>query len=344
MYALEIHKMKLRGTSDMFYIILNPSSKSGRGIQIWEKLEPVFADRQIPYELHYSRHSGHIIQLVHDITEKAPGIVNIILLGGDGTLNEALQGVSDFSRVNFGYIPTGSSNDFARDMGLPKAPLDLLEGILQNAASENVTLLDLGVLTYVNQADCPVPCDSESVSSIKETVSTRYFSVSTGIGFDAAVCEEALSSPIKDVLNKLKLGKLTYLGIALKQLIQAKSIACDLILDNKTQIHLNRFLFVASMLHQYEGGGFKFCPDANATDGILDLCVVGKLPKPFILFALPTAFWGKHYVFPNITHYSANEIELHTSAPLWVHTDGEVHQKANHIKISCRKQTIRFLF
>ena len=328
----------------MFYIILNPSSKSGRGIQIWKELEPVFTDRQLPYELHYSRHSGHISQLVHDILEKTPGIANIILLGGDGTLNEALQGVSDFSRVNFGYIPTGSSNDFARDMGLPKAPMDILEGILQNAASENVTLLDLGVLTYVNLEDFPVPRDSEPVSSIKETASTRYFSVSTGIGFDAAVCEEALSSPIKDVLNKLKLGKLTYLGIALKQLIQAKSIACDLTLDNKEKIHLNRFLFVASMLHQYEGGGFKFCPGADATDGVLDLCVVGKLPKLFILFALPTAFFGKHYMFPHINHYTAREIELQTSAHLWVHTDGEVHQKATHIKISCRKQTVRFLF
>lgn len=51
---------------------------------------------------------------------------------------------------------------------------------------------------------------------------TTYFAVSCGIGFDAAVCEEAMNSKIKDFFNRIKLGKLTYFGIAIKQLISAK--------------------------------------------------------------------------------------------------------------------------
>lgn len=303
----------------MYYIIVNPASKSGRGLQIWKKLEPVCKEKKIAYQVMISTHGGHIAELVREITA-SDAVVNLILLGGDGTINEALQGIRDFSKVNIGYIPTGSSNDLARDMNLPKDPFKILEIILNGNSSRKA---DIGVLTYESQK--------------------RYFVVSSGIGFDAAVCEEALSSRIKNVLNKLKLGKLTYLGIALKQLIAAKPISCELYLDSAPPIYVNRFLFVASMIRQYEGGGFKFCPGADANDGLLDLCFVGNIPKPLILIALPTAFFGKHFIFPHIYHYRTSRVEIKTSSPLWVHTDGEVYFKSDHIYLSCEKQKLNFL-
>lgn len=317
----------------MYYIIMNPSSSSGRGMRIWKQLEPVFQERKIPYRLMLSTHNGHIAELAAEVTSSDEPI-NLIILGGDGTVNEALQGVRDFSKANIGFIPTGSGNDLARDMRLGKDPLKTLESILNKDISRRV---DLGKLTV----------DSHTESSGKKngnsTPDERFFVVSSGIGFDAAVCEEALSSRLKDILNKLKLGKLTYLGIALKQLITAKDVSCDLYLDDKAPIHLDRFLFSAFMIHRYEGGGFKFCPDADAGDGLLDICLVGHLPKPVILLALPTAFFGKHYLFPQIFHYRASRIEIKTSVPLWVHTDGEVYYKSDHIYLSCEKQKARFL-
>ena len=279
-----------------------------------------------------STHDGHVAELVREITA-SDEVINLIVLGGDGTMNEALQGIRDFSKVNIGYIPTGSSNDLARDMKLSKDPVQVLESILEGNVSR---MADLGVLTFADQTPD---------SGVDEPFDThkRYFVVSSGIGFDAAVCEEALSSGIKNLLNRLKLGKLTYLGIALKQLIAARPISCELCLDEGNPIYVNRFLFIASMIRRYEGGGFKFCPEADAEDGLLDLCFVGSLPKLLILIALPTAFFGKHYLFPHITHYRASRVEIKTSAPLWVHTDGEVHLKSDHIYLSCEKQKLRFL-
>lgn len=317
----------------MYYIIMNPSSKSGRGLRIWEKLKPVFEERNIPYKLMLSTHIGHVAEYVREITE-TDNDVNFIILGGDGTINEALQGVRDFSKVQIGYIPTGSSNDLARSMKLGKNPMKILETILDGNVSR---MVDIGILKYGSRKDTTSKLPNETASD------SRYFIVSSGIGFDAAVCEEALSSTIKNFLNKLKLGKLTYLGIALKQLIAAKPVACDLYLDDKEPIHVKRFLFIASMIHKYEGGGFKFCPNADATDGLLDLCFVGNLPKLLILFALPTAFFGKHYIFPRISHYNAGKVEIKTSVPLWVHTDGEVYFKSDHIYLSCEKQKVKFL-
>lgn len=317
----------------MYHIIMNPSSKSGKGPSVWKKLENILSEKKIPYKLYESTYTGHVTELTRQITSTGLS-VNLIILGGDGTVNEALQGIEDFGRVSIGYIPTGSSNDLARALKLGRDPEELLLQILDGTHAH---MVDLGILTYESS--------SEVTSRLhrRPQHKSRYFIVSSGIGFDAAVCEEALSSPIKNTLNRLKLGKLTYLCIALKQLFAAKAISCEITLDGTETIYIPKLLFTAFMIHPYEGGGFCFCPQAVDNDGLMDLCVVGDLPKLLILFALPTAFFGRHYMFPKIDHYTASSVHLKTSAPLWVHTDGEVYLKSDLISVSCLKQRIRFL-
>ncbi len=324
----------------MYYVIVNPASKSGHGREMWADLEQIFIQRQIAYKVLFSKGAGHVTRIVSTLTapDKLPmdgSDIKLIILGGDGTVNEALQGISDFGRIRLGYIPTGSSNDLARDLGLPKEPAAILETILNG---EVVRTMDLGTLTYEHV--------SEEFSRLHalDAAINRRFAVSSGIGFDAAVCEEALASRFKNTLNRLGLGKLTYLTIALRQLIAAKSVSCDIYLDDEAEpIHIDRFLFTAFMIHRYEGGGFQFCPMADAADGKLDLCVVGRIPKPVILFALPTAFFGKHYIFPAIKHYTASKVTFRTSHPLWVHTDGEVTMKSDHITITCTPRQIQLM-
>ena len=324
----------------MYYMIVNPASKSGRGARIWAQLEPLLKERNIDYQVLFSKQAGHVSQIIRDLCDRAisgsgDDILKLIVLGGDGTLNEALQGITDFDRVQLGDIPTGSSNDRARDLKLPKDPAAILNQILSCKAPVR---MDIGCLTFENTSDEFSRRHGEEISS------KRYFAVSCGIGFDAAVCEEALSSRFKNMMNKIGLGKLTYLGIALKQLIAAKKISCDIILDDKETISLSRFFFIAGMIHQFEGGGFMFCPNADSHDGIMDICAVGDISKWLILFALPTAFVGKHYRFNGINRYSAKKISLKTSAPLWVHTDGEVSVKADAITLTCEKEKLQLLW
>jgi YegS/Rv2252/BmrU family lipid kinase len=323
----------------MYYIIVNPASKSGKGAKIWSQLEPVLRREKVEYRVLLSAEAGSVIRMVRDLcaselSGSSDAILKLIVLGGDGTMNETLQGISDFSRVWLGYIPTGSSNDLARDLKLPGSPVQILKNIL---ACDRPSLMDMGCLTYEHHSEeFSRRCD-------KSLSEKRYFVVSCGIGFDAAVCEEALSSRFKNILNKIGLGKLTYLVIALKQLIKAKKISCDITLDDRESIHLNRFLFVAGMIHQYEGGGFMFCPDADYRDGILDICAVGDISKLLVLMALPTAFKGKHYGFKGIDRHSASTLRITASAPLWVHTDGEVSVKADSIIMTCEKEKLQML-
>lgn len=308
----------------MYHIIINPRSRSGRGLKIWKEIvEPKLHEEDIVYRNYFSERPGDVARLAGEIVADAVGKpVTLIILGGDGTVNEALSGIRDTSGVTLGYIPTGSSNDLARDLSIPKDPLEALELVLHRGT---VHAMDTGAVTYP---------DGE----------TRPFIVSCGIGFDAAVCEEAMRSRLKNVFNRLGLGKLTYLGIALKQLFRAKAISGRLIPDGGAPVEMGTLLFVTCMLHRFEGGGFMFCPDADASDGILDLCAVGDLPKLLILFALPTAFKGKHYRFKGITPYRAGTVTIETSAPLWVHTDGEVARKSSRLTVSCRQGAVRMIY
>ncbi len=317
----------------MYHIIINPASRSGRGAKIWsEQIEPALKESNAVYQTYFSKKAGEVKHLAAQITAEHPDDpdLKLIILGGDGTVNEALQGFADPSKVILGYIPTGSSNDLARDLHIPKEPKAALDLILRDAAPR---VMDLGRLTYLD-ADQP----EES----------RLFAVSCGIGFDAAVCAEAMHSPIKDTMNRIGLGKLTYLGIALKQLITARKVSCTLTLEDtvhnrQEDLALPRFLFVTCMSHRYEGGGFMFCPSANDHDGVLDLCSVGNISKGLVLLALPTAFFGKHYFVKGINAHTATRMSITTSSPLWVHTDGEVTRKSCGFRVECLPSAIRMI-
>lgn len=307
----------------MYHFIINPAARSGRGLQIWkEEIEPTLLEQKVPHRACFSQKAGDTARIARELCAQISGPFSLVVLGGDGTVNDVLQGIDDTSRVTLGYIPAGSSNDLARDLKIPTKPQKALDLILRSGSPRP---MDLGTVTYH---------DGEK----------RRFAVSCGIGFDAAVCEEASSSrsKIKIALNKLKLGKLTYLGVALRQLFAAKAVSGRLTIDGKT-IDIGNMLFTACMLHRFEGGGFMFAPNAAADDGLLNMCAVGDLPKLLILFALPTAFRGKHYMFKGITPYTAADLTIETTLPLWVHTDGEVTRKSSRIRVTCEKHAIQIL-
>ena len=306
----------------MYHVIINPASRSGRGRRIWkEQIEPALHKENISYCPHFSEKAGDTVSIVTELFAREQGDVFLIILGGDGTVNEALQGMDDTRRAVLGYVPTGSSNDLARDLRIPKKPLEALDIILH---SGRIRPMDLGVVSYPEGE-------------------RRRFAVSCGIGFDAAVCQEAMHSKLKDTMNRMGLGKLTYLGGALRQLFAAKAVSGKLTLDGGTPVDIGNMLFTACMLHRYEGGGFMFAPRALDNDGLLNLCAVGDLSKFFILFALPTAFYGKHYMFRGITPSQAGARTIETSMPLWVHTDGEVTRKSCRICVSCEREAIRLV-
>ncbi len=295
----------------MYYFIVNPGSRSGNGKLVWETLEKILDEEQIEYRVFFTAYRYHATRLAADIT--AAGIrLTLVAVGGDGTVNEVINGTRDFSKVIFAYIPTGSSNDFARSLGLPSTPEEALRNILRPSCYRRI---DLGQVT----------CGKR----------TRYFAGSSGFGFDAAVCHEAIASHIKDTLNKFRLGKLTYVGIALKQILFFRPFPMTALLDNGNKLKFSRTYFVSALNCSYEGGGLKLCPKAKAGDGFLDLCVVEGLSKLTIALMFPTAYIGRHTIFRGVRLYRTRSLEIRTDKPLPFHTDGEPEYLRGTIRISC---------
>ena len=303
----------------MYTFIINPNARSGLGRKIWDELEEELKERDIEYQALFTKYQRHATQLVREITSDGQEHT-IVALGGDGTVNEVVNGIYDLTKVTFGYIPIGSSNDFARYFRLNIDPKQALERILKPAGYSE---MNVGVLEYQNRR--------------------RRFAVSTGIGFDAAVCHQVVISPVKKMLNKIKLGKLTYVTIAIDRIINLKPCTTTITLDDDQKYTYEGTYFIAGMNHPYQGGGFRFCPKANPCDDTLDVIVAAGFPKPKILAVLPCAYKGLHTVFKGVYTYSCKKLEIECERAWPVHTDGEPIYLQKKITVSLEPERLKVI-
>lgn len=306
----------------MYHVIINPAAKSGKGKQLWGQLESVFKERGVPYQVHFTKQEKDAGRFAESLTANG-GKVRLLVCGGDGTLNEVLQGIYDLDAVELAYIPQGSANDFARDFAEQGTPKERLRRILTRKPYR----MDVGLVQVTGQDG---------------TRYLRRFAGSSGIGFDAAVCEEVERSVMKRYLNRLHLGKLAYLIVALKQLVRLPQHPVQIVLDGEKKLEMKRCLFTSFMVHRFEGGGFMFCPDADASDGKLDLCLAENLTRRRFLRVLPSAFTGKHVRNEREIHIlRAKDIVVRAKEPMYFHVDGEVVCCAKKLHLSCLHQKLK---
>lgn len=303
----------------MYTFIVNPHSRSKMGQVLWSQLESTLKVRNIEYQVHLTQYQKHATKIVRALTRDGK-THTIVALGGDGTINEVINGIYDFAKVTFGYIPTGSSNDFARSLGLPTDPMAALENILNPT---HIRKMDIGTLSYGKK--------------------TRHFAVSAGIGFDAAVCHQAVVSKLKAFLNRIHLGKLTYVCIALSRILGDTPGPLTITLDNGLPQTFESAYFVSVMNHAYEGGGFKFCPKAVANDQMLDTIVIANLSKPLVLLLLPTAFLGLHTLSKKVHLFRSKTVSIESDKPLPVHTDGEPIFLQQRINAFCEPMQLNII-
>ncbi len=303
----------------MYTFIVNPNARSGLGKKVWKELENTLKEKQIAYEVYFTKYQKHASQITSQIT--SDGIEHIVIaLGGDGTVNEVVNGIVNIEKTILGYIPIGSSNDFARGLKLPTDPKEALENILNH---NNISAMNIGQLSYKNKK--------------------RRFAVSSGIGFDADICHEAVVSHLKKFLNKLKLGKLTYVCIALHRLFVTKPCTVTVTLDRGKTATFPATYFVAIMNNKYEGGGVKFCPKAKPDDDKLDIMVAAGVPKLKVLALIPLALLGWHTFFKGVYIYSCEHVTIHSENALPVHTDGEPIFLQHDITAECLPQKLRII-
>lgn len=306
----------------MYHFIINSHAKSRLGHRIWNDIEGYLRNQKFEYKKYFTREAGHASQVTKQITSQGEDTTTIVVLGGDGTLNEVLNGLQYIEGITLGYIPIGSSNDFARGMDIST---DYIREVHKIIYPKKFIRLDYGVATYGGKS--------------------KRFLVSSGIGFDAAVCHEVNHSSLKKLLNHLRIGKLTYAFVAIKQLAAIPYIKGKITLDDKKMKSFNKIFFSSVHVQKYEGGGFMFCPDADATDGYLDLCVAENIARSRVLSILPFAKIGKHVTTPGIHIYRCKKAVFQMKRKQFVHIDGETEEKTmfNEVSFETSADKIRFI-
>lgn len=302
-----------------YIFIINPKSRSGKGMVLWNLLKPELKKRRIDCEIFYTEYAGHATEIAAQVTADGEEHT-LVVLGGDGSISEVLTGIKDCGKITLGYIPTGSGNDFTREWKLPTEPGAALENIM---SSGRMVPMDVGVTRVGGKS--------------------WRFGVSTGIGFDAAVCHNVDKTRMKAFLNKIHLGNLIYLGVALKRLFADPLYDVSVTLDDGTETEFHKTYFVAAMNQPYEGGGFRFCPDAKADDGYLDVIIVSGISKLKVLLLLPTAFTGKHVRFKGVDILRCRKIKVRTNAKAAIHTDGQPVAVEDEIEAEILPEQIRVI-
>lgn len=298
----------------MLHIIANPACRSGIGKRRIKELMQHLQKENIPATIHLTTHKGHAGELARKLglTEQD----QLILAGGDGSLNELIGGLPLPCRTPFLLYPSGSGNDFARGMQISHDPEDLVS-VLKHASNKTLQQIDLGEVTSTSADAAFFP-----------PLTSHRFGVTCGFGMDAAICHNMEQGRLKSICNRLHIGKLSYLLVGIQTLLStSKKKRPDLTVNADGKIlNIRQAVFVSVHNLPYEGGGFCFAPAASPADGLLDVCIV-HVPTRLLMIPLLVAciFGGRHTKFkPWVQTLKCHSITVTADRPMPLHTDGEV--------------------
>lgn len=339
----------------MYYFIVNVSGGSGKAKKTWIRVRDELKRRNVEYKAFRTKSSEHAGELAGKISKLSDDNIHMVVVGGDGTINEVLNGIKDFDRITFSVIPSGSANDFARGLDISKDPVSVLDGILD--ASKESQRIDVGCVTVVHKKNdnnrvMSEKFDFDKKSIIEDSIDEivihkRLFGISSGIGLDAIVCKKALDSKIKNVLNKLNLGSLTYIILTVISLFTMDYIEAEIeVYDTassslKEKIILKKMIFAAFMNVRAEGGGVPMAPDARYDDGKLSICIASDISKLNAFTKLPLLVMAKQEKIKGFKLFDASKIVVRTKQPSVVHADGEYVGDETEIIIECLNNKLK---
>ena len=99
----------------MYHFIVNTKSRTGKAKKLWEEIKRELDDHSVKYDYQVTEYAGHAVEIARKLVRKYEAPVKIVVIGGDGTFNEVINGIKNHEKVQLGYIPTGSGNEYLRN-------------------------------------------------------------------------------------------------------------------------------------------------------------------------------------------------------------------------------------
>lgn len=291
-------------SNHIWTVILNPVSGNGIAKTIQPKIEAVLQSKAFKYNIYYTEACGVSISKIKDIIEA--GCNHLIVLGGDGTLNEVANAVMLQTRfepchVKVGVIPIGTGNDWVKTAQIPNNIYEAINII----EAGNCKCQDIGCATY----------------HYNGTTQKRYFINTAGSGLDSIVIEKANKK--KGHNHKRKNNKLLYILTLLSAFWKYKPIDVTIETD-KNEMLSGKVLDFAIGIGRYNGGGMLPFPTADPADGYFEVLFISNMPKIKMIFAFPKLFKGNLSTVKEVRYLHCKRLTLTSCTPIFAETDGEV--------------------
>ena len=223
----------------------------------------------------------------------------VVSVGGDGTINEIVNGLhiaGSNGDVVLGIISTGTGSDYIKSLGVPRNYEEACKLLL----SPKKRRVDLGVAEY-------------SVNGHREK---RLFVNFAGMGFDAEVVRRTTQQ------FKQLGGMGSYLCGVLTTVLAYRNRDIELNVDGNA---LGRKVCTVIMnIGRYGGGGMNTAPEAKLDDGLFDVMVIGDVSKPDLVCSLPRIYKGTHVTHPKVNMMRAKSIDLIAKQPMYLQADGDL--------------------
>ncbi len=291
----------------MNLFIVNPVAGKGHTLKIIPEIEGLMEKHSLPYRIEITKAPGHASEIARDYIRDYRNL-RIYAVGGDGTLNEVLQGTVG-SDACLGIIPAGTGNDFIKSFCAIRDPLKLLPFLVHAEA---------------------VPVDVCKMND-------RYFLNIASAGFDADVV--ASTQHLKRL--PLMKGKIAYIGGILLSLIRKKNIQAVFHLDDE-EIVMESLLLAAFANGRFYGGGMSPAPDARPDDGQMDVCLIEGMNRLKILLFFPRLIKGTHTKMRGVTLKKCQNIRMESPSPVHVNADGELSQSTS-VDITLIPKGLKFI-
>ncbi|MCA1756900.1 MAG: diacylglycerol kinase family lipid kinase [Bacteroidales bacterium] len=291
--------MNKKERGETWLVVVNPNAGSKKGKKDWDIISALLLKHNISYSQRFTEGKRHAIEITREVIRE--GYRRLIVVGGDGTMNEVINGVftQDDCRttdVTIAMITVGTGNDWGKMFGVPMEYEDAIKLITAN----RICLQDSGVVTYYNGTE----------------LEKRHFLNIAGLGFDALVVRR--TNRAKD---RGRSSKAIYYWTLLRSLFSYGHTSTEVIIDGN---RVSNDTFSISLgIGRYSGGGMMQTPNAVVNDGLFDITIIKKMRKGEIIRSLKKLYDGTILDHPKIEGYIGKSVRIDSDPVIHVEADGE---------------------
>ena len=290
------------------FAVVNPRSGNGRTGREWKEIARALEQVYPRLAVGFSTRRGDVTALVRQALIE--GHQEIIAVGGDGTINEAVNGMFDpqgavAPDAVFAFVTSGTGGDFRKSFGIEPGAA----AAIARLKKAPVRPVDIGRVSCLSATGAPT---------------SRYFINIASFGMSGTIVEAVNRARIAKLFGgsfafafHSVLGMLRYRGAPVRLIVDGRD-------DAKAVIST-----VAVANGQYFGGGMRVAPDAKTNDGVFDVVVMEAAPRGKSLANMKLIYSGEHVQQPHVTvlrgtHVVAAPVAETGGRPVWIETDGEV--------------------